>query len=336
MLLYDVLKAAIPQNVAEFTRPIQSWVPGVTPISTTPAVITASLTYLVVVLGGQYLMRSLPAVPSKYVRLPFFLHNVLLSLGSLVLLVLYLERMLPFMLRFGIHNSVCLREVHSPEMEFLHIVNYYFKYWELLDTVFLVLKKKPLLFLHVYHHMATAALCYTQILGRTPMAWAVISLNLAVHVIMYGYYALSSLGIRCQWKKLITTNQIVQFVIDLFICCYGSMYLIQAELTQPGTTTLCSTGRGCRTLGTVSASRLPRGRALAFSAAIWSSSFSVRRAVVTLTQSIARRTRPNPRSRRQSKKLVAMRHSTPPTEIRSEHAGVLYSQNRTPSGYTMI
>ena len=132
MLLYDVLKAAIPQNVAEFTRPIQSWVPGVTPISTTPAVITASLTYLVVVLGGQYLMRSLPAVPSKYVRLPFFLHNVLLSLGSLVLLVLYLERMLPFMLRFGIHNSVCLREVHSPEMEFLHIVNYYFKYWELL------------------------------------------------------------------------------------------------------------------------------------------------------------------------------------------------------------
>lgn len=222
MLLYDVLKAAVPQNVAEFTRPIQSWVPGVTPISTTPAVITASLTYLVVVLGGQYLMRSLPAVPSKYVRLPFFLHNVLLSLGSLVLLVLYLERMLPFMLRFGIHNSVCLREVHSPEMEFLHIVNYYFKYWELLDTVFLVLKKKPLLFLHVYHHMATAALCYTQILGRTPMAWAVISLNLAVHVIMYGYYALSSLGIRCPWKKLITTSQIVQFVIDLFICCYGT------------------------------------------------------------------------------------------------------------------
>ena len=83
------------------------------------------------------------------------------------------------------------------------------------------MNKKPPLVLHAYSPKAPAAQCYTQILGRTPMAWAVISLNLAVHVIMYGYYALSSLGIRCPWKKLITTSQIVQFVIDLFICYYG-------------------------------------------------------------------------------------------------------------------
>ena len=29
-------------------------------------------------------------------------------------------------------------------MEFFYIINYYFKYWELVDTVFLALKKKPL------------------------------------------------------------------------------------------------------------------------------------------------------------------------------------------------
>jgi len=32
----------------------------------------------------------------------------------------------------------------AQRLEFYYIINYYFKYLELLDTVFLVLKKKPL------------------------------------------------------------------------------------------------------------------------------------------------------------------------------------------------
>ena len=69
--------------------------------------------------------------------------------------------------------------------------------------------------------MAPGPLSYCQSENQTTQTWVSICLNLAVHVIMYGYYALASIGVRCPWKQLVTTGQIVQFVIDVVVCIYG-------------------------------------------------------------------------------------------------------------------
>jgi fatty acid elongase 3 len=77
--------------------------------------------------------------------------------------------------------------------------------------------------------------------------WVVITLNLFVHVIMYYYYYATAGGRRfwvrslnfsvrfqprlcpAQWKKYLTTLQIVQFIIDLFVVYFASTSLFLAR-----------------------------------------------------------------------------------------------------------
>jgi len=91
------------------------------------------------------------------------------------------------------------------------------KYLELFDTLFLILRKREVTFLHWYHH--TTVLCYTwfSLVIMTPPGAIFGMINTFVHTIMYWYYFLAAKGKRPTWGKFVTIVQLSQMVLGVSI-----------------------------------------------------------------------------------------------------------------------
>ncbi|KAH8652148.1 elongation of fatty acids protein 3 [Xylariales sp. PMI_506] len=208
------------EYVAGYPADDFDFVTGRTPMSTLKEASIFVVVYYTIILGGREWMRN--REPYKLKTL-FLIHNFYLTAISAILLALFVEQLVPTVARHGIFYAICDHQGGwTQPLVVLYYLNYLTKYLELLDTVFLFLKKKPLTFLHCYHHGATAVLCYTQLIGHTAVSWVVITLNLTVHVVMYWYYFQSARGIRIWWKEWVTRLQIIQFVIDLGFVYFAS------------------------------------------------------------------------------------------------------------------
>ena len=96
---------------------------------------------------------------------------------------------------------------------------------EFIDTIFLRLRRRPVIFLHWYHHIVTMLYCwYANQIGIqfncTGMFFA--AMNLSVHSVMYVYYGVAALGYARNMAKLnlniiLTTGQIIQMVGGILI-----------------------------------------------------------------------------------------------------------------------
>ncbi|KAF8363219.1 hypothetical protein PRIPAC_90142 [Pristionchus pacificus] len=104
---------------------------------------------------------------------------------------------------------------------------------EFIDTIFIVLRKQPLLFIHYYHHAFT--LCYTWYTysSACPSARHAIYVNALIHTVMYSYYFLTTLKIRppAIVARCITLGQIVQFVYILY--AFAHVTVVWVVLQKP-------------------------------------------------------------------------------------------------------
>jgi len=91
---------------------------------------------------------------------------------------------------------------------------------ELLDTAFLILRKKQVSFLHVYHHSTVLVYCWLAFSLESPLGIYFASMNYGVHAVMYTYYLFS--GPLKRFAPVVTMLQIAQMSAGVCIAVMGS------------------------------------------------------------------------------------------------------------------
>lgn len=113
----------------------------------------------------------------------------------------------------GFFRTACVTNVFSKPS--LHLWAWLFsfsKIIELGDTLFIVLRKTPLAFLHWYHHITVLVLSWFAFTVDTAVSIWFGCLNFCVHSIMYTYYTMKASGCHVPEgvAQLITILQISQ------------------------------------------------------------------------------------------------------------------------------
>ncbi|GMR46311.1 hypothetical protein PMAYCL1PPCAC_16506 [Pristionchus mayeri] len=105
---------------------------------------------------------------------------------------------------------------------------------ELMDTVFLLLRKRPVIFMHWYHHSVTFLLGQLFFTEFVPWARWGILINLMVHTVMYFYYGLRAYGVKtARWVSMaVTCTQITQFISGFYFAGRVAYMYVTNELND--------------------------------------------------------------------------------------------------------
>merc|ERR1719331_1721602 len=102
---------------------------------------------------------------------------------------------------------------------------------ELFDTFFIVARKKPLVFLHWYHHITVLLFCWHSYVTQSPGGIYFAAMNYAVHALMYGYYFLMAARMLPKWfpAGIVTISQISQMVVGVVLTVLSTRYYASSK-----------------------------------------------------------------------------------------------------------
>jgi len=169
---------------------------------------------------------------------PAFLeaHNVKLDLRSFVILwnaflavfsIIGATRTVPYLIQkfysHGFEYTVCTdpRQWYLDGPVGLWVGLFIFsKVPELLDTVFLVIRRRPVIFLHWFHHCTVLLYCWHAFHMRIATGLWFAAMNFTVHSVMYTYYTFMAARLQhlvTKFAFLITTVQILQMAMGAYV-----------------------------------------------------------------------------------------------------------------------
>mmetsp|Transcript_47677 Transcript_47677/g.103683 ORF Transcript_47677/g.103683 Transcript_47677/m.103683 type:complete len:349 (+) Transcript_47677:44-1090(+) len=179
---------------------------------------------------------TVPEILSKPLGLKtaFAFWNLLLSVFSFLGMTRTVPHLVTALGEHGFRYTVCYDPVqwYSCGPAGLWMALFIFsKIPELMDTVFLVLRKKQVIFLHWFHHVTVLLYCWHAFHTTVAPGLWFASMNYSVHTIMYFYFFMTNVGFYKAMQPLapfITTIQIIQMVggiVCLTKVAYEQLYM---------------------------------------------------------------------------------------------------------------
>ncbi|XP_059820878.1 elongation of very long chain fatty acids protein 6 isoform X2 [Hypanus sabinus] len=176
-----------------------------------------SALYAALIFGGRHMMKQ----RAKFeLRKPLVLWSLSLALFSIIGAVRTGAYMVYILTTSGLKQSVCDQGFYNgPISKFWAYAFVLSKAPELGDTIFIILRKQKLIFLHWYHHITVLLYSWYSYKDMVAGGGWFMTMNYGVHAVMYSYYALRAAGFRVSRKfaMFITMTQITQMLLGCIV-----------------------------------------------------------------------------------------------------------------------